>query len=91
MFKLTEIRMFHLSISTTNPFGRRILASTPTILPCTDIGCRRYCSSLRSIDRIISLRNDIWASSLIYYIRCRKRLWNMDKLVVIVPELSLGF
>ena len=91
LFKLTEIHTFQLSISTTNLFGRRMLASTLTIIHCTDIGCRRYSSSLKSIDQIISLRNDILTSSLIYYIGCRKRSRNMDEAIIITPEVSHGF
>jgi hypothetical protein len=47
-----------------HPFGRRLLASMLMSLH-TNIGCRRYCSSLRSMEWRISLRIDIQASSLI--------------------------
>jgi hypothetical protein len=58
--------------------------------------CRRgrgYSSSLRSLDGLVSLRNKIWSSSLIYNIWSRRGLRNVNKtiVVVIIPKFSLWF
>jgi hypothetical protein len=84
--------MLHSSICSSNPPRRRILASQITS-PSSNIRGRGYSSSLRSLDGLVSLRNKIWSSSLIYNVWSKRGLRNVNKtiLVVIVPKFSLWF
>ncbi len=84
--------MLHSSICSSKPPSRRILASWITS-PSSNIWGRGYSSSLRSLDGLVSLRNQIQSSSLIYNIWSKRGLRNVNKtiIVIIVPKFSLWF
>mgnify|MGYP007103413156 CR=1 FL=1 len=90
--ELTHVYAFHPSVGPTDPCPRGMLSSFTS--SSTYIRRRRQWYSLRSLDRIISLRNDIRASSLIYDIWGRTWIRNMKETVVviiIIHKFSLWF
>jgi hypothetical protein len=84
--------MLHSSICSSNPPSRRILASWTTG-PSSNIWGRGYSSSLMSLDGLISLRNKIQSGSLIFDIRSKRGMRNVNTtiVVVIIPKFSLWF